>query len=365
MMMIVMLYMWMRIFCGLCKCSQSVRWTQACHKKLLLLFFFFIIIITTFHAAVGKATALSKADAAQPDDPDQPAAPDAVPDQATLDKEHEDDEWEPGPSTKRRAVTKSGTRNAPAQRRKGGGKRRAVESDSHDSDSAEEGQPGSSPAHGLRGKQRRQQLVIEDDDLQEDTGLDGSREDVLERPSSAAEEVNTAAVSPHSAVLSHDGMETNTDPHAGGSSSIPDQAVWPQPASDSVGLQHQPADGAYTVEAIHSSQPAGTVADQGRASFSLLDAMLHPDDNTSYHASGTAKPPSVPQHGHPDDKQHPSHGGAQVDNAAGGSVQPLPELANQAAPVAEAPPSSMLSAARPAVKGRLRDRVKAFAALRK
>lgn len=357
----------MRILCCSSKCSQSVCWAQACQGNLLLILLLHHHHYHHCYAAVGKATALSNADAAPTDEPDQAAAPDAVPIQATLDREQEDDEWEPGPSTKRRAVTKSGTKNAPAQQCKGGRKRRAVEPDGHNSDSAEEDQPGSSPAHGVRGKQRRQQLVIEDDDLQQDTGLGSSREDdVLEHPSIPAEEANAAAGFPHSAVLSHAGMETNRDLHAGVSSSIPDQdqVVLPQPAHDSAGVQNRHADGADTVEALHVSQPWGAVADQGRASFSLLDAVLHPDETTSYGASRTAKPPNAPQHGHPDDKQHPSHGGAQVDSAAGGSDQPLPELANRAAPVAESPPPSMLSAGRPAAKGRLRDRVKAFAALR-
>lgn len=264
--------------------------------------------------------------------------------------------------TKRRAVTRRGTKTAPAQRRKGVRQRQAEDSDSHQSESdEEEDQPGSSRTHGLGGKQRRKQLVVEDDDLDEDAGLGSSREDAgVKRPSRAAEEAVASAVSPHSAVPSQAGMEGNTDVHAG-VSSISDQKALPSP--DNAGNGSQPAAGADTVKSICDIQPADDDADQGRSTFSLLDAMLHPDESTSYTASGMAKPLDIPQHGRAAESQPPSHDVTQADSAVVGSGQPLPVLADQQAPAPEAPSSPAGPPVR--VKGSLRDKVKAFAALRK
>ena len=83
----------------------------------------------------GKATALSKADSASKaplgrSDPAEDA--DAVPDQATADKQQGEDDWEPAPVTRRRAARRRGTNDPSVKQDRGSRKRQAVESDSQD-----------------------------------------------------------------------------------------------------------------------------------------------------------------------------------------------------------------------------------------
>lgn len=224
-----------------------------------------------------------------------------------------------------------------------GRKQQAVESDSQDSAGEEEDEQklASSHAHGLRNKQSRKQLVIEDEDLEEDLGLGDGRPETESRQHSAAADVTTAM--PLDCVeLSKDGMAAYKRGDARPSSVTPhSQMALPH------SVPHEEQDTGGT-EAAHATYSMRDDTDHGaKSGCSLLDAMLQPDVSDSYTASGKLGPSGSPPHA-----EHKSAGGQQ-----------------QEAFVSDAPLSSGLGPdvppSRPPKKGSLRDRVKAFAALRK
>lgn len=314
--------------------------------------------------ALGKATALSEADSASKAAsarPDPAEDADAVPDQATAEKEQEEDDWEPAPTTKRRAATRRGTKDPPAKRGRGGQNRQAVEPDSQDSaEEEEEQQPPSNCAHGLRSRQRRKQLVIEDENLEEDLGLGDGKPAADVRPhSGAATEADvTPAVPPESAVLSNADMEGCKHLNAGPSNSS-HQAQTSPPNIISDG--NQDTGGADTVEAAHVAEPTGCKTDLGPSDFPLLDAMLQPDESNSYATSGKSEPSYIQPHAErlsAEDHLQTSVDAGQADRGSGKQQEAL---------VSDAPPSAEPDAppSRAPVKASLRDRVKAFAALRK
>ena len=299
------------------------------------------------HPLAGKATALREGDSASKaaDQPHPVEGADALPNQATADTNQEEDDWEPAPKSKRTAAIRKGTTGPPARRRRGGRKRQALESDSQDSAEEEaERQLAVSCAHGLRNKQSRKQLVIEDEDLEEDLGL-GDGKPVIEtrqHPGAAEAADVTTAMPQESGVLSKDSMAGYKHIDAG-PSSITHQAQTGLPHS--VPHEQQDTGGTEAARATHSTR---NDADHGGSSgFSLLDAMLQPDMSDSYTASGNLRPSGSSLH-----PEHKSADGQQ--QAALVSDTPQPSGLGQ-----DLPPS------RPPQKGSLRDRVKAFAAMRK
>lgn len=321
----------------------------------------------------GKATALSKADLASKAVSGQPEPAEdagALPDQATADTQQDEDDWEPAPTIKRKAALRRGTKDPPAKRDKGGRKRQAVESDSQDSaEEEEEQQPAGSRAHGLQSRQRRKQLVIEDESLEEDLGLgDGEPDGDPRHPGAEAEADATPAVPPGSDmlsradVLSNAGMEGHKHLHTG-SSSISHQA---QTAPfDSSSNANQVTGRTDTLETAHVARPRGSHTDRGPSGFSLLDAMLQPDTSDSCTAPGRLGPSESRPHAEhlsaDDHEAQTSIDAGHADRDASGPDQ------HQEALVSDAPPSSGpdVPPSRLRVQGSLRDRVKAFAALRK
>ena len=304
----------------------------------------------------GKATALSEADSASKAasgqaDPAEDA--DTMPGQATADSKQEDYDWEPASTTTKRA-TRRGTKNATMKGR-GGRKRQAVESDSQDSAEDEDEQHlASSRARGLLSR-RRKQLVIEDENLADDLGLDDGEPDAnLRHHSGAAAEADvTLAGPPESAVLSKADRDGYKHLNAGPSSI---QNVAQTAPSDSTPNAIQDTDGVV--------QPRDDHAHQGPSDFPLLDAILQPDTSDSYSAPGRFRPSQFQLQGEhlsagDHDPQTSIHVG-QADSIVSGSGQ------QQEAVISEAPPLSGpdVPPSRPPVKGSLRDRVKAFAALR-
>ena len=262
------------------------------------------------------------------------------------------------------------TKDPPGKRDRVGRKRQAVESDSQESaeEEEEEQQPAGGRARGLRSRQRRKQLVIEDENLEEDPGLgDGEPDADLRHHSGAAAEADaTPVVAPESDVLSkadvlfNAGMEGHKHLKAG-SSSISNQA---QTAPlDSSSNANKDTGGTDTLETAHVAWPMGIHTDQGPSDFPLLDAMLQPDTSDSYTAPGrpSESRPHAEHLSADDYDPQTSIDAGQSDRGASGSGQ------QRAARVSDASPSSGpdVPPGRPPVKGSLRDRVKAFAALRK
>ena len=318
-------------------------------------------------SVTGKATALSEADSASKaasgqSDPAEEA--DTMPDQAIADRQQEDDEWKLDPTTEWKAATRRGTKNSPAKRDRGGRKRQAVESDSQDSAEEEDKQqPASNCAYGLRSRQRRKQLVIEDENLQEDPGLgDGETDPVLRHHSGGAAEADvTPATLPESAVLSQANMEGYRHFNAG-PRSISCQARTAPP--DSISNANQDTGVTDTHEAAHVAQPRDGHAHQEPSNFSLLDAMLQPDASDGYTAPDRVKTSEFRSHAEhlsaDDPDLQTSIDAGQANRKVSSSGQLQEALVSDAPPLSgqDVPPS------RPSVKGSLRDRVRAFAALR-
>ena len=312
----------------------------------------------------GKATALSEADLASKAasgqaDPAEDA--DTVPGQAAADSK-QDDDWEPAPTITRRAARR-GTKD-PTIKGRGGRKRQAVESDSQDSAEDEDEQHlASSRAHGLLSRRRRKQLVIEDENLADDLGLDDGEPDAnSRRHSGAAAEADVRPVGPpESAVPSQASMDGYKHLNAGPSSI---QNVAQTAPSDSSPNAIQDTDGTDTHEAAHVVQPRDDHAHQGPSDFPLLDAMLQPDTSDSYSAPGRFRPSQLQLQGEhlsadDHDPQTSIHVG-QADSIVSGSGQQQEAVISEALPLS----GPDVSPSRPPVKGSLRDRVKAFAALR-
>ena len=294
----------------------------------------------------GKATALLKADleskaAGQPDSAEDA---DALPNQATANTHQEEDVWEPAPKSKRTAANRQGTKDPPARKLRGSRKRQAVEADSQDSAEEDEQQLAGGHAHGLRNKQNRKQLVIEDEDLEEDLGLgDGTPDSESRQHSGAAEAADVTTAMPLESVeLSKDGLAAYKHGDARPSSAA-HQAQTAVPHS--IPSEKRDIGGTEAARATHSMRD--DTDHGGPSGFSLLDAMLHPDVSDSYTASGKMGPSASPPHA-----EHKPADGQQQEALV--SDAPL-----SSGPVPGAPPS------RPPQKGSLRDRVKAFAAMRK
>ena len=132
---------------------------------------------------------------------------------------------------------------------------------------------------------------------------------------------------------------------------------------DSSSNANQDAGGKNTLEAGHVAQPLCGTADQGPSDFPLLEAMLQPDvSDTATGRLSISESRLCAEHLTADDHDLDTSADAgKADRGASGSGQP------QEAHVSDAPPSAEpdVPPSRPAVKGSLRDRVKAFAALRK
>ena len=293
-------------------------------------------------------------------------------DHASEDKGQDEDEWEPAPSTKGKAAATGRKRDLPARKGRGGKERQVVDTDSQSSDTVEdEEEQQQLVSRHAKGKQQRKRQVIQDDNLEDMQIAEVGSSKPLQEEAAFSNDQNAGtdaadAIPQSSAALQAEILGTKASQTAKAS----EQLAWLKGAVKQVSKHSAVANGHSDMqegESMGTSQPGCAAHPAGSAQpaseFSLLDAILNPDNGKQEPASGllAQSGKTTPQQAQTDD-QHASQDVARAPKILQKSGQPQ----NTEQEVDEAKVSeSQAASSHPSVKGSLRERMKAFAALKK
>ena len=291
-----------------------------------------------------------------------------MPDHVPEDKGGDEDEWEPAPSPKKKVAGRGRKKNASARIGRGGKKRQAVDTDSQELDTAEDKEEQLQLVSGhAKGKQRRKQQVIEDDNLEDvqiaksDSCEPLQAEAGLSKGSGAATDA-ADAIPQSSAALQADVLGTK-EPEASEQLAGLKGAVGQNSRHNTVPSSHN---GTQDTQHVCTSHPAhlanSTGSAQPASEFSLLDAILNPDNGKRETASGLLTQGKITLQRSQTDSGHASQNveQAQTVTSKAGQPQDTDERTGE-----EKVSEFQTASCHPPVKGSLRERMKAFAALKK